>query len=112
MLTLVSQLSVAFAWPVLVGAREAPHSTVKLVGQVRTGGIVSCTVIVWVTWAKLPQASVARYTRVTLPGQMPTNPLSLVRENVTVGLHVSAAVPPAARNAVRLGYGGGTSLGH
>src|SRR5262249_45483982 len=69
-------------------------------------------VIVWVASAKLPQESVTRYTRVTLPPQLPTNPLSLVRENVNVGLQVSAAVPPAARNAVRFAYGEGTSPVH
>ncbi len=47
-ITLVEQLSVALAPPMIAGSRETPHSTVVLVGQVRTGAIVSSTVIVWV----------------------------------------------------------------
>src|SRR5438093_8816156 len=102
MLTLVAQLSVAVTPPMLAGSTEALHSTVALVGQVRTGGMVSSTVILCVASPKLPHSSVTRYTRVTVPGQRPTSPLSLVREKVSVGLHVSLAVPPAARNADRL----------
>src|SRR5436190_18255082 len=88
------------------------HSTIALVGQVRTGGIVSSTVNLCVASPKLPHSSVTRYTRVTVPGQRPTSPLSLVRENVSVGLQVSLAVPPAARNAARLPRGAGTSSAH
>src|SRR5438093_10793288 len=93
------QLSVALALPMIAGSSEIPHSTVALAGQVRTGGTVSSTVIVWVHSAKLPQSSVTRYTRVTLPGQRPTSPPSPSREKVNVGLHASVAVPPAAWNA-------------
>src|SRR6266540_1215378 len=110
--TLVVQLSVAVAVPMLAGSSEALHSTVALVGQVRTGEIVSSTVIFCVASPKLPHSSVTRYTRVTVPGQRPTSPLSLVRENVSVGEHVSVAVPPAARKAVRLAYAGGMSPTH
>src|SRR6266487_4554191 len=110
--TLVAQLSVAVGRPVFVELSEVPHSTVTLVRQVRTGAIVSSTVILCVASPKLPQSSVTRYTRVTVPGQRPTSPLSLVREKVSVGLHVSLAVPPAATNAVRLAYAAGTSPAH
>src|SRR6266540_3556012 len=110
--TLVVQLSVAVAVPMLAGSSEALHSTVALVGQVRTGEIVSSTVIFCVASPKLPHSSVTRYTRVTVPGHRPTSPLSLVSENVSVGLQVSLAVPPAARNAARLAYGAGTSSAH
>src|SRR5439155_15461667 len=106
------QLSVAVARPLLAGSSETVHSIVTLVGQVRTGGIVSSTVILWVESEKLPQTSVTRYTRVTVPGQRPTIPLSLIRAKVSVGLHVSVAVPPAARNSARLAYGAGTSSVH
>src|SRR5512136_2426074 len=102
MLTLVAQLSVAVARPVFVGSSENAHSIVRLVGQVRTGGIVSPTVMVWVPSAKLPQVSVTRYTRVSLPGHRPTSPLSLIRENVSGELQLSLALPPAARNSSRL----------
>src|SRR5437870_12451594 len=105
--TLVAQLSVAVGRPRLAGSSESLHSTVKLVRQVRTGGIVSSTVILCVASPKLPHSSVARYTRVTVPGQRPTSPLSLVREKVSVAPHVSLAVPPAARNAGTLAYGAG-----
>src|SRR6266446_6294416 len=112
MLTLVEQLSVAVGRPVFAGSNEVLHSTIALVGQVRTGGIVSSTVNLCVASPKLPHSSVTRYTRVTVPGQRPTSPLSLVREKVSVGLHVSLAVPPAARNAARLAYAAGTSPAH
>src|SRR6266704_3307156 len=109
---LVEQLSVAVGRPVFAGSSETLHSTIALVGQVRTGGIVSSTVNLCVASPKLPHSSVTRYTRVTVPGQRPTSPLSLVREKVSVGLHVSLAVPPAARNAARLAYAAGTSSAH
>src|SRR5204863_9108563 len=112
MLTLVEQLSVAVTRPVFVGSNDPLHSTITLVAQVRTGGIVSSTVILCVASPKLPQSSVTRYTRVTVPGQRPTSPLSLVIENVSAAEQVSAAVPPAARNAARLAYAGGTSAAH
>src|SRR5438093_12642861 len=112
MLTFVEQLSVTVGRPVLAGSSEVLHSTSALVGQVRTGGIVSSTVNLCVASPKLPHSSVTRYTRVTVPGQRPTSPLSLVKEKVSVGLHVSIAVPPAARNAARLAYAAGTSFRH
>src|SRR5437016_13758170 len=112
MLKFVEQLSVALGRPVIAGSSEVLHSTIALVGPVRTGGIVSSTVILCVASPKLPQSSVTRYTRVTVPGQRPTSPLSLVIENVSAAEQVSAAVPPAARNAARLAYAGGTSAAH
>src|SRR6266550_1683761 len=112
MLTFVEQLSVAVTRPVIVGSSETLHSTVTLEAQVSTGGIVSSTVIRWVTSPKLPQSSVTRYTRVTVPGQLPTSTLLLVMENVSAGSLLSVAVPPAARNAARLAYAAGTSPAH
>src|SRR5438094_7401586 len=112
MLTLVEQLSVAVTRPVFVGSNDPLHSTITLVAQVRTGGIVSSTVILCVASPKLPHSSVTRYTRVTVPGQRPTSPLSPVREKVSVGVQVSLAVPPAARKAARLACGAGTSSAH
>src|SRR6266699_5916820 len=112
MLTFVEQLSVAVTRPVFVGSSEVLHSTITLEAQVRTGGIVSSTVILWVTSPKLPQSSVTRYTRVTVPGQLPTSTLLLVMENVSAASQASLAVPPAARNADRLVSAGGTSPAH
>src|SRR5438067_859786 len=111
MVTLVEQLSVAVTPPRFVALSESPHSTVTLGRQLRTGGIVSSTVIVCVASAKLPQRSVTRYTRVTLPGQWPTNPLSLISAKVTE-LQASVAVPPAARKAARFVKAAGTSPGY
>src|SRR6266516_1825870 len=112
MLTFVEQLSVAVTRPVFAGSSEVLHSTITLVAQVRTGGIVSSTVILCVASPKLPQSSVTRYTRVTVPGQLPTSTLLLVMENVSAGSLLSVAVPPAARNAARLAYAAGTSPAH
>ena len=42
-----------------------PHSTVLLVAQVITGGVVSTTVTVWLQVLLLPQQSVACHVRVT-----------------------------------------------
>jgi hypothetical protein len=41
-----SQLSVAVAVPVLAGSVEASQLIVKLKGQMITGAVISCTVIV------------------------------------------------------------------
>src|SRR6266568_3017709 len=101
MVTLVLQLSVAVAWPVLVGSNDTPYSTVTLGGQVRVGAMVSSTVILCVPSAKLPQSSINRYTRVTVPGHRPTRPLSLTNEKARPAEQASVAVPPAARNSVR-----------
>src|SRR5690349_16497929 len=109
MVTLVEQLSVAVAIPVLVGLSPSPNSTVRFVGQVRTGGIVSSTVILWLTSAKLPQSSVTRYTRVTVPGHLPVRPLSLMNANWRVDEQVSEAVPPAAWNIAKFVYASGMS---
>jgi hypothetical protein len=43
---------------------------------------------------------------------LPTNPLSLVCEKVSVALQLELAEPPAAWKAVRFVYAGGTSPGH
>src|SRR2546425_6329851 len=105
MLTLVEQLSVAVARPVFVGSSELLHSTIALVGQVRTGGIVSSTVNLCVASPKLPHSSVTRYTRVIVPGQRPTSPPSLGQEEGSVRLHGLLALSPAAREAPRLADG-------
>src|SRR5688500_3207045 len=112
MLTFVEQLSVAIARPVFAGSSEALHSTIALVGQLKTGAIVSSTVIRCMDSAKLPQSSATRYTRVTAPGQLPTSPPSLMSENVSVGSLLSVAVPPAASKAPRLAWAAGTSAAH
>src|SRR5260370_1192484 len=79
MLTLVEQLSVAVGRPVFAGSSEVLHSTIALVGQVRTGGIVSSTVNFCVASPKLPHPSVTRHTPATLPGHPTPHPLSAGR---------------------------------
>ena len=63
-LTVASQLSVA----VTVGAvGMAEHSTVKFAGIfVKTGAVMSCTVMTWLAVAVLPQLSVAVHVRVNV----------------------------------------------
>src|SRR3989442_4066000 len=102
MLTLVEQLSVAVGRPVFAGSNEVLHSTIALVGQVRTGGIVSSTVNLCVASPKLPHSSVTRYTRGTVPGQRPTNPPLLVRGEGNVRPHRALPFPPPARDRDRL----------
>src|SRR4051812_34866010 len=109
MATLVLQLSVA---PTAAVGSDVPHSSVRPIGQVTTGAMVSSTTMLWVASVKLPQSSVTRYTRVTVPGQLPTSTPLLITENVNPAEQVSLATPPAARNAARSAYGGGTSSVH
>src|SRR2546428_277610 len=51
--------SVAVAAPVTLVVVGCEHSTIRLVGMVSAGGVVSRTIIVCVQLALLPQASVA-----------------------------------------------------
>ena len=53
------QLSVAVTAPVSAAGIAPRLCTVTFIGQVMTGGVVSCTVIVCVQVDMLPQASVA-----------------------------------------------------
>jgi hypothetical protein len=55
-----SQLSVAVAKPVIAGSVELPQASVILGGQLITGAVISCTVIVWSQVTKFPHLSVAR----------------------------------------------------
>jgi hypothetical protein len=61
-----SQLSVAVAVPVLDGSIGSWQFTVIFAGQVITGGVISCTVMVWMQVLKLPQLSVAFQVRVII----------------------------------------------
>jgi len=54
-----SQLSVAVAKPVLAGSVELPQASVIFGGQLITGAVISCTVIVWLQVTKFPHRSVA-----------------------------------------------------
>lgn len=54
-----SQLSVAVAVPVAGGKVLAVHAIVIFGGQVITGGVSSCTRIIWIQVLELPQSSVA-----------------------------------------------------
>src|SRR6266852_7513611 len=75
---LVSQLSLAVP-PRARNAARLPgqagtslrHCTLKLVGQVITGGMVSCTVMIWMQHAVLVQSSVTQCVRAMVPPQMP-----------------------------------------
>jgi len=94
-----SQLSVAVAVPLAAGVIGSRQLMVTLTGQVMTGGVISCIVIVCRQVDTLPQASVAVQVRaiVLLPGQLPTALESL---KVIIGagsqLSVAVAVPLAA----------------
>jgi len=68
-----------------------PHSTVLLVAQVSTGGVMSRTVTTWLQLLLLPHASTARHVRVINCGH---EPLVTVLRTLTVTLvppHVSEA---------------------
>jgi hypothetical protein len=53
-------ISVAVAVPVPAGVLSASQLIVIFVGQVITGLVTSCTVIVWIHSLKFPVTSVAR----------------------------------------------------
>ena len=59
-----SQLSVAVAVPVLAGSDEASQLIVTSAGQVITGLVTSCTVIICMHSLKLPATSVALHVLV------------------------------------------------
>jgi hypothetical protein len=90
---LASQLSVALALPVALGSVEPLQATATSGGQVSTGGVVSCTVIIWLQTFVFPWQSLAVHVRVItiVPRQGPSVMLSA---NVTVGRgsHLSRAV--------------------
>jgi hypothetical protein len=98
MMVLVPQVSVAVGGSKV---QAVPHSTVLLAAQMITGGVVSRTVTVWLHWAVLPQASVARQVRVAekvLPQvklvTVPTTLMLLVPQvSVAVGGSKLHAVP-------------------
>src|SRR5262249_21775944 len=62
------QLSVAKGVP---NAQDEPHSTVRFVGQVITGGVVSTTVTDWLQLAVKPLQSLTCQVRVITCGQKP-----------------------------------------
>src|SRR5438477_6283289 len=57
------QLSVSAAMLGFLVLVSAGHSSVRLVGQTMTGGVVSCTVMVWTQLELLPHSSVAVQVR-------------------------------------------------
>jgi hypothetical protein len=69
-----------------VNTSGAPHSTVKLVPQLRIGAVVSTTVIVWLQVAVFVHRSAALQVRVTLKrvGQMLAGTLVVVVTTVIV----------------------------
>jgi hypothetical protein len=76
------QISVAVATPVLFVEMFAGQSSVRLAGQVITGGVVSRTVIVCVQLAALPQASNAVQRRLMV--YEPPHPGVMLSELVMV----------------------------
>src|SRR6266446_4846747 len=70
--------------------------TVRLVGQVRLGGLVSWTVMVWVQVALLPHKSVARYVRLM------TKRLAQLLELIESPCHVTVTAPPQLSLVVTL----------
>src|SRR5205809_653551 len=63
MIVTAPQPSLAVATPVRLVLVSAGHSKTRLVGAVMLGGVESCTVIVWIALALLPQVSVASQVR-------------------------------------------------
>ena len=49
-----------------VNVHALPHSTTRLEAQVRTGGVASITITVWLHCALFVQLSLARHVRVAL----------------------------------------------
>jgi hypothetical protein len=58
------QISVAVADPVPVGVLSASQLILTFAGQVITGAVISCTVIVWMHSLKFPVTSVALHVLV------------------------------------------------
>jgi hypothetical protein len=87
------QVSVAVATPVLAGIGETAHSSVILVGQVMTGGVVSVKLILCVQLDRFPQPSVAVHVRriTPLPVQFVVSNTS-TKPMFATPLHASAAV--------------------
>src|SRR6266446_6916199 len=87
-----------------VGTRLA-QLTVRLVGQVMLGGLVSWTVMVWVQVALLPHKSVARYVRLM------TKRLAQLLELIESPCQVTVTAPPQLSLVVTLLVSGaGTRL--
>src|SRR5437763_871748 len=75
MVTLVpSQLSLALGG---INAIGCPHSTVTLAAQLRDGGVVSTTTILWLQSELFVQESVARHVRVAVK-VLPQKPVVFV----------------------------------
>ena len=94
----VEQLSTAVAVPVLDGNVLEVHAIVMLAGQVRTGGALSSTVIVWLHVLEFPHASVTCHVRVIVLscGHEPAV-ITLEKENVNVEqLSVAVGFPVVA----------------
>src|SRR6266849_3541583 len=116
---LVSQLSLAVP-PNARNAARLPghggtlerHCTLKLAGQVITGGMVSWTVMIWMQQAVFVQSSVTQWVRAMVPPQVPPTSGPSLQVYVRVVSQLSLAVPPNARNAARLPGHGGTLLRH
>lgn len=90
------QLSVAVACPVLVGLVLALHEMVIVGGTVKTGMMLSVTVITWLPVAKLPAASVTIQVRVIV--EFPTqDPAELTSLYVTVRLDAAVQLSDFTR---------------
>ena len=89
----VEQASLAITDPIIGTGTRLAHCTVTGAGQVMVGGVISCTTMVRLQVAVLPQSSVAVHVLVAeyVPGHVPGVEASL-NVIVTVWSHASVAV--------------------
>ena len=86
------QLSAASVTTETSGAGTSPtHSTVSPIGFEAVGGVISLTVMVWVTFIELPQSSVTLYVRVMVSGQVFPSEASETNETIGIAVQLSAA---------------------
>src|SRR5436309_13017030 len=77
-----------------------------------TGGMVSCTVMIWMQQAVLVQSSVTQWVRAMVPPQIPPTKIGRAPGRERLLSQLSLAVPPWARNAARLPGQAGTLVTH
>ena len=101
------QLSAASVTTDMSATGTSPtHSTVSPVGFEAVGGVISLTVMVWVTFIELPQSSVTLYVRVMVSGQVFPSDTSSTKETTGETVQLSAASVTTEISAA------GTSLIH
>ena len=101
------QLSAASVTTETSAAGTSPiHSTVSPAGFEAVGGVMSLTVMVWVTFIELPQSSDTLYVRVMVSGQVFPSEASETNETIGIAVQLSAASVTTETSAA------GTSLTH